>query len=156
MEGGYDFALNNESTLAPFTAIAGDSYHQPTYSESPSSNDANYAAAFAANSIGIVHTELELRFGQYLAPQDSYSISIDAMTGWEYELDDNPFVNAALQRQPGTSYFLHGTTPAKNMALLGLGRSLPNRSRHHRGRTDRRPIGCRHYNSIRNSRPDIS
>jgi uncharacterized protein with beta-barrel porin domain len=120
LEGGYAFVPDNQSSIVPFAAFVGDAYHQPGYNENAPSGYTYFAASFLPSTIGIVHTEFGSRYFRYFIMGDS-TLSLDTTSAWEHELDDNPLVLASFETQPGTYYLLHGTRPAQDTALLGLG-----------------------------------
>lgn len=120
LEAGYAFIPDVQSSVAPFFAVVGDAYHQPGYSESSPEVFADYAASFQPSTIGVTHTELGSRYFQYFMASNM-NISMDTTLAWEHELDDNPLVLASFETEPGSYYILHGTRPAPDTALLGLG-----------------------------------
>ncbi|HEX4365254.1 MAG TPA: autotransporter outer membrane beta-barrel domain-containing protein [Rhodopila sp.] len=121
IEGGYSFTPDWGGALSPFAAFVGDSYHQPAYDETSASRASFFAMSYQASTLAITHTELGLRYGDYLGWKDGKSLSVDLLAAWEHELDDNPLVQAAFQTLPGSDFILRGTRPAQETALLGAG-----------------------------------
>jgi outer membrane autotransporter protein len=120
LEGGYTFTVDTTSSIVPFIAVVGDAYHQPGYSESAPSLLSDFAASYLPSTIGVTHAELGSRYFHAFTAGDM-DISLDTNIAWERELDDNPLVLASFQTAPGSYYVLHGTRPAPDTALLGLG-----------------------------------
>jgi len=118
LEGGYLFTQDEKVILSPFLAFAGDAFHQPAYAET---GLPVFAASFAAKTIAVTHLELGSRYVRFFSLDDGGSISLDTLAGWEYELDDNPYVLAAFQTAPDAQFPVYGARPAKNTALLGAG-----------------------------------
>jgi outer membrane autotransporter protein len=121
IEGGYGFTPDWGGTLSPFAAFVGDSYHQPAYEESSAAPASFFAISYQASTLAITHTELGLRYGDYLGWKDGKSLSVDLLAAWEHELDDNPLVQASFQTRPGSDFILRGTRPPQETALLGAG-----------------------------------
>jgi outer membrane autotransporter protein len=121
LEGGYLFTQNEKVIFSPYLAFAGDAFHQPAYGETGLQF---LAASFAAKTIDVTHVELGSRYVRFFSLDDGGSISLDALAGWEYELDDNPYVLAAFQTAPDAQFPVYGARPAKNTALLGAGLRL--------------------------------
>jgi uncharacterized protein with beta-barrel porin domain len=118
LETGYSFTLPDLQALTPYTAIVGDAFHQPAYSES---GLPIFSALFAAKTIGIGHTELGTRYAKIFTIDASQTLAVDALTAWNFELDSRPYVLAAFQSAPDTKFPVFGTTPAKSTALMGSG-----------------------------------
>jgi outer membrane autotransporter protein len=124
IEGGYVFNLNDRMLLSPYAAFVGDSYHLPAYGETASSGPAFLAASFAEKNIDVTHMEMGARFGRSFDLSDGKLLYVDASAAWEHELDDNPYITAAFQAFPDTSFIVPGTRAARETALLGLGLRL--------------------------------
>ena len=120
-EAGYGFTLDDRSSVYPFFAIVGDEYRQPGYSETASNGASFFAATYAPNTTGVTHTELGARYYRYFAMDNDWYISLDGSLAWERELDDDPLILASFQTSPGSNLVLHGTRPAEDTALFGLG-----------------------------------
>jgi outer membrane autotransporter protein len=121
IEGGYAFLPDWGGALSPFAAFVGDSYHQPAYDETSAARAAFFAISYHASTLAITHTELGLRYGDYLDWKDGKSLSFDLLAAWEHELDDNALVQASFQTRPASDFILRGTSPAQETALLGAG-----------------------------------
>jgi uncharacterized protein with beta-barrel porin domain len=121
LEAGYSLITESTESLVPFVAVVGDAYRQPGYSETASNGQSNLGLAYGPGTIDVSHTELGSRYFRYLAPRESWQLSLDANLAWERELSDNPIVLASFQTFPGSSFALHGTRPARDTRLLGLG-----------------------------------
>jgi uncharacterized protein with beta-barrel porin domain len=124
LESGYRFDISDTLALSPYTAFVGDNYNQPAYQEINSDGSTAFAASFASKSTSVTHLELGGRYGQYFKLDDTHGLSADALAAWEHELDDNPYVLASFQRADDQFFYIPGTRPARETALLGLGLRL--------------------------------
>ena len=124
IESGYRFDINDNLALSPYGAFVGDNYNQPGYQESNSDGSTAFAASFASKSTSVTHLELGGRYGQYFKLDDGRGLSLDALAAWEHELDDNPYVLASFQRADDLLFYIPGTRPARETALLGAGLRL--------------------------------
>lgn len=120
LEAGYGFSLGAKRTLSPYVALVGDVYGTPAYHESDTTGSPRFAAAFAANTIGIAHGELGAHY------EDSWhfrngDLSLEMLGAWEHELNDNPFVLTAFLADPSATFQARGARPAIDTGLAGMG-----------------------------------
>jgi len=124
LETGYRFDINDNLALSPYTAFVGDNYNQPAYQEVNSDGSSAFAASFASKSTSVTHLELGGRYGQYFKLEGGRGLALDMLAAWEHELDDNPYVLASFQRSDDQFFYIPGTRPARETALLGAGLRL--------------------------------
>ena len=123
-EGGNTFTLDDKSSVAPFLALVGDSYHQPGYGETASNGAPDFGLSYSPTATAIVHTEFGARYYRYFLQNDDWALSLDTIAAWERELDDDPLILASFQTLPGSDFVLRGTRPAQDTALIGAGLRL--------------------------------
>lgn len=126
IEGGWRLALDEALGLTPFFAFAGDNFYAPAYAESVISGSSSFALSYAANKTGQKHTEFGAHFDHALDLGGGDMLSADARAAWAHQLDDAPFVTAAFQGLPGSTFRLLGVRAATDTALLGLGLKIRN------------------------------
>jgi len=126
LEGGWRLALDEAFGLTPFAAFAGDNFYVPAYAEGAISGSSSFALTYAANKTVQKHTEFGAHLDHAVDLGGGDMLSADARAAWAHQLDDAPFVTAAFQGLPGSTFRLLGVRAATDTALLGLGLKIQN------------------------------
>lgn len=121
LEAGDSFSLGGTRQLTPYAALVGDAYRTPGYAEHATIGASRLAARFAGSTIGLLHGELGARYEEGWALPSGAGLSFEALSAWEHELADNPFVLAAFVTDPANSFLARGARPAIDTGLAGLG-----------------------------------
>src|SRR5205814_1111708 len=124
IEGGYDFALDDESVLTPYAALAGQTFAAPGYQEAAASGASTFALSYDARTNGNAHTELGAHYSRSLA-LGGEGLKLDTTLAWAREMEPAPLAAASFQTLAGTHFLVQGASPAKDTALLGLGLHMP-------------------------------
>jgi len=119
-EAGYNLGLDEGVSLTPYAAIAGNSFSAPAYQESAVSGPSSFALAYAAQTYGLLHTELGGRLGQNFA-MGSDTVAAEIHAAWSHQFVDNTASNASFQSLTGSGFGVSGAIIPRETADLGAG-----------------------------------
>jgi autotransporter-associated beta strand protein len=127
VEGGYSLALDGQSALTPYLALAGDDYSSPAYGESARSGASTFALSYGERDSGRVHSELGARLGHNLNMGDDI-VSAELHTAWVHQIQDDITGQASFENVAGASFAVSGVPMPQDSALLGLAMQVKSRS----------------------------
>ncbi len=126
-EAGWRMALDNRYRLAPYFAVAADSFDTPAYTETAISGASTFALSVAAHSSTLGRTELGSGFSRDYETENGM-LTAALRAAWAHQLDDLPLTQASFQSLPGANFLVTGVRSASDTALLGASIEVQNRS----------------------------
>jgi fibronectin-binding autotransporter adhesin len=127
IEAGWRMPLDDNYTIAPYGAFAGESFESPAYAETALSGASTFALSYAAHASTLGRTELGAHLDRtYDLGNDE--LTADVKAAWAHQLDDQPFTQASFENLATTGFEVLGVRPARDTALLGADLELQYRS----------------------------
>jgi autotransporter-associated beta strand protein len=127
IEAGWRLAADENTSIVPYGAFAGESFESPAYAETALSGASTFALSYAAQTTALGRSELGTRLDRNYA-LDQGTLTADLHAAWAHQLDDQPFVQASFQNLPGSAFQVAGVRPGRDTALLGLNLEVQNSS----------------------------
>jgi uncharacterized protein with beta-barrel porin domain len=127
IEAGWRLAMDDDTSVIPYGAFAGESFESPAYAETAVSGASTFALSYAAQTTSLGRSELGVRLDRQYGLEQG-TLTADLHAAWAHQLDDLPFTQASFQNLPGAVFQVAGVRPGRDTALLGLDLEVRNNS----------------------------
>ena len=109
--------------LIPYAAVRAQEFFTPAYSETATENS-GLGLSYAAQTSTAFRTELGLRVAHTFPVAATSTLTLSGRAAWAHDYGGVPYVTAAFQSIPGTTFVIHGAAPARDSVLLSAGAEL--------------------------------